>query len=502
MMSLSIFLLWLVSIPISIHALPAARGFHLNCGASENIKDGSFTWAVDEGFISVGNKTILDGVDLMPFLQTLRFFPDEKARKYCYMIPVTKGARYIVRTTYYYGGFDGGKEPPVFDQIVEGTKWSTVNTSENYANGLTSYFEIAVAAKGKKLSVCLARNKDTTSSPFMSALELEHLEDSMYNSTDFNKYALSTIARNRFGYEGELMRYPDDPFNRYWEPFKDENPVVVSHINVTWTDFWNLPPLRAYETGITTSRGKSLQLKWPAMMLPNASYYIALYFQDNRTPSPYSWRMFNVSVNGKNFYKKLNVSTAGVTVSGSKWPLSGQTEIILTPDDESPVGPIINAGEIFLVMPLSGRTLTRDVSVMEEVARVLKHPPADWSGDPCHPKENSWTGVTCSHGQFARIVSLNLTNFGVSGSLSPSISNLTAVTDIWLGGNNLSGSIPDLSALKQLASLHLEDNELSGKIPESLGKLNNLRDLSLQNNKLEGDIPDTLKSRKGLHAQI
>lgn len=33
---------------------------------------------------------------------------------------------------------------------------------------------------------------------------------------------------------------------------------------------------------------------------------------------------------------------------------------------------------------------------MEDLARAFDNPPADWSGDPCLPRENSWTGVTCS----------------------------------------------------------------------------------------------------------
>ena len=85
-----------------------------------------------------------------------------------------------------------------------------------------------------------------------------------------------------------------------------------------------------------------------------------LYFQDNRTPSPYSWRVFNVSVNGKNFFSNLNVTTKGVTVYSSMWPLSGQTEISLSPADGMPVGPVINAGEVLQILALGGRTLSRD----------------------------------------------------------------------------------------------------------------------------------------------
>ncbi|KAJ4955972.1 hypothetical protein NE237_012755 [Protea cynaroides] len=508
-MSLSVFLLWLVSIHIChIHANPAPRGFLLNCGASGEISMGSLRWITDEGFVSGGNTTTINTPGVLPILSTLRFFPDKSARKNCYVIPVIKGGKYLVRTTYYYGGFDGGNEPPVFDQIIEGMKWSIVNTTEDYAQGLSSYYEIIVVAHGKTLSVCLARNEHTVSSPFISTLELENLEDSTYNSTDFHEYALSTVARNSFGYDGDIISFPDDQYNRYWHPFKvgetstvEGYPIVDSQANVTSSDFWNLPPTKAFWSGINTSRGKILDLKWPLLSLPSTNYYIVLYFQDNRNPSPYSWRVFNVSINGKLFYRDLNVTAAGVTVFATDWPLSGQTEIIMTPEVGMRVGPIINAGELFQLMPIAARTITRDVMAMEELQRSLTNPPSDWHGDPCLPHENSWTGVTCSDGKQARVIKLNLTNAGLSGSLPPSVSSLTALTHIWLGGNKFTGQIPDLSSLNELVSLRLDNNEFEGPIPESLGNLNNLQELYLQNNKLTGPVPDALTKRSGITVQ-
>ncbi|XP_043722357.1 probable LRR receptor-like serine/threonine-protein kinase At1g67720 [Telopea speciosissima] len=503
-MSLCIFLLWLVSIPVChIHAIPAARGFLLNCGSSKEINVGSLRWITDEGFVSSGNKSTLDTPGLLPVLKTLRFFPDKSERKHCYEIPVIKGGRYLVRTTYYYGGFDGGKEPPVFDQIIEGMKWSVVNTTEDYAQGLSSYYEIIMAATGKTLSVCLARNQQTVSSPFISTLELENIEDSMYNSTDFHSYALSTVARSSFGYDGDMISFPDDQYNRYWQPFTDEKfPVVFSHSNVTTSNFWNIPPTKAFTNAITASRGKTLKVQWPAnVSLPRTNYYIALYFQDSRTPSPFSWRIFNVSINGKQFFQDLNVTAAGVTVSATNWPLSGLTEITMTPELGTPVGPIISAGEIFQLIPLAGRTVTRDVMAMEELARSLNNPPTDWHGDPCLPRENSWTGITCSKGKLARVTTLNLTDTGLSGSLPPSLANLTGLTHIWLGGNKLTGEIPDLSTLNELVSLRLDNNELDGWIPKSLGDLDNLQELFLQNNNLKGRVPNALKKRTGINIQ-
>lgn len=154
--------------------------------------------------------------------------------------------------------------------------------------------------------------------------------------------------------------FSDDKFNRIWQPFNDKNPVVNSHSNITPSDIWNLPPEKVFNTGLTASRGKELKIQWPPWPLPSAAYYISLYFQDSRSPSPFSWRVFSVSVNGKKFVTNLNATTNGVTVYSNQWPLSGQTQILLTPANGMPVGPIINAGEVFLIQPSGGKTLTRD----------------------------------------------------------------------------------------------------------------------------------------------
>lgn len=119
-----------------------------------------------------------------------------------------KGGKYLIRTSYYYGGFDGGNEPPVFEQIIGETKWSVVNTSENYAKGFNTYYEIITVALRKKMCVCLARNEFTVGNPFISTLEFEYLNESMYNATDFKNYALATTSRHRFGLsDGAILRY-------------------------------------------------------------------------------------------------------------------------------------------------------------------------------------------------------------------------------------------------------------------------------------------------------
>ncbi|XP_047165001.1 probable LRR receptor-like serine/threonine-protein kinase At1g51810 [Vigna umbellata] len=479
-MSPSVFLLWLVTIPVLAYSAQTSvppLGYYLDCGGSKEVTVDGLKYVPDGSYIKVGNTSPINKPGLLPTLSTLRYFPDASAGKYCYSLPVIKGSKYLVKTMYYYGGFDGGTQPPVFDQIVEGTRWGVVNTTEDYAEGLSSYFDITVVPSGKTLSVCLARNSYTgSSSPFISALEVRILEPSLYNPTDFSKHALVTVARSVFGGQ-DIIGFPDDKFNRMWQPHKDQNPVVESQSNVTSSDFWNLPPVKVFNTGVTTSRGKTLEIQWPSMPLPSTYYYICLYFQDNRQPSPYSWRAFDVSINGHLFFSNLNVTSKGVSVYAAQWPLFGQTKISLTPAVGVPVGPVINAGEIYQILPLGGRTHTRDVIAMEDLARSIHNPPPDWNGDPCLPKGNSWTGVTCSNGFHARVLALNLTNAGLSGILPPTLDNLSALAHLWLGGNKFSGIIPDLSGLKDLETLHLEKNNFEGTLPPSVIKLPRLREI-------------------------
>lgn len=112
----------------------------------------------------------------------------------------------MVRATYYYGGVNGRNPPPVFDQIVDGTLWGTVNTTDNYAKGEASYYEGIFVAVKKTINFCIAANMNTDSDPFISALEFVVLGPSVYNSTDFGQYGLSLVARHSFGHNGSDIR--------------------------------------------------------------------------------------------------------------------------------------------------------------------------------------------------------------------------------------------------------------------------------------------------------
>ncbi|GMN46636.1 hypothetical protein TIFTF001_015815 [Ficus carica] len=496
------FILSLLSLlPLS---LSQPRGILIDCGATNNTVIEGRRWLSDEGFVSGGTPITISVPVVASYLSTVRSFPNDPGHKFCYVARVYREAKYMVRTTYFYGGFDGRDSPPVFDQIVDGTLWSVVNTTSDYAAGNLSYYEGVFLAQGNTMSVCIGANSYTESDPFISALEFVILDDSLYNSTDFKNFGLHMVERSSFGYNGSVIRYPDDEFDRYWEPFKEGNSTLAtnSNKNISVSGFWNVPPLKIFETELMTGQGEPLELNWPVASLPFAKFYIALYFADSSDSSSANSRDFDISINGVTYYSNLNVTPAGVVVFAAQWPLSGPTKITLTPSPKSNFGPLINGGEIFEVLPLGGRTLTRDVIALVKFKESLENPPSDWNGDPCLPSQYSWTGITCSEGPRIRVITLNLTGMGLSGTLSPGIANMTALNGIWLGDNKLSGPIPDLSSLKRLEKLHLEDNQFSGEIPLSLGDIATLRELFLQNNNLTGHIPSSLNGKTGLDLRV
>ncbi|XP_057805952.1 probable LRR receptor-like serine/threonine-protein kinase At1g67720 isoform X2 [Salvia miltiorrhiza] len=495
------FLLLFALLPICL-SQTLRGGVLIDCGADVGLTIRGLEWLPDSGYISAGSSKIVAAEGLTETLHTVRSFPlqNNVFKKFCYEVPVDRTRKYLVRTTYYYGGVNGNANPPVFDQIVDGTLWSVVNTTEDYMRQEASYYEGIFMPTGKNLSVCVAGNTYTDSDPFISALEVVLLWDQLYNSTDFRSNALSLVARHSFGYDGPVFGYPDDQFNRYWEPFGADAFPLSNPQELAVSGIWNLPPPKVFHTRLSKSLVEPLTLPWPPGPLPGGvNYYIALYFADDHASDSNNSRAMDITINGVPYYSNLIRTPVGLVVFSNQWPLAGFTNLTLTPAPGSTAGPLINAGEVYQVLPAGAKTLPRDVIAMIDLRTRFHNPPADWRGDPCLPSRYTWTGVTCSYGPRIRVVSLNLTSMGLSGSISPSISRLTALSTILLGNNSLSGTIPNLSSLKGLQILHLQDNRLGGTIPPSLGDLQTLRELFLQNNNLTGRVPINLAGKQGLN---
>ncbi|ONK66863.1 uncharacterized protein A4U43_C06F12810 [Asparagus officinalis] len=114
------------------------------------------------------------------------------------------------------------------------------------------------------------------------------------------------------------------------------------------------------------------------------------------------------------------------------------------------------------------------------------------SVDPC-----TWFMVACSPDGF--VVSLEMASYGLSGTLSSSIGNLSHLQTMLLQNNRLSGPLPsEIGKLSQLKTLDLSGNQFIGEIPSSLGLLTQLGYLRIDRNNLSGQIPKTVANLSGL----
>ncbi|XP_010549936.1 PREDICTED: protein NSP-INTERACTING KINASE 1 [Tarenaya hassleriana] len=141
---------------------------------------------------------------------------------------------------------------------------------------------------------------------------------------------------------------------------------------------------------------------------------------------------------------------------------------------------------------LSPQGVNFEVRALMDIKASLNDPHGvleSWDRDAVDPC--SWTMVTCSSENF--VISLGTPSQSLSGTLSPSIGNLTNLQIVLLQNNNISGRLPtELGRLTKLQTLDLSDNFFHGEIPSSLGRLRSLQYLRLNNNSLSGAFPLSL----------
>ena len=157
--------------------------------------------------------------------------------------------------------------------------------------------------------------------------------------------------------------------------------------------------------------------------------------------------------------------------------------------------PPLSIAAVFLVFASPG------ASVLERQALVELYESTDggnwknssgWlTGDPC---ENDWFGVTCTScnncTEGARVLSLDLYDNSLRGTIPTEIGNLAFLEGIDLYSNRLTGTIPtEIGYLTSLERLDADDNDLTGTIPTEIGNMDSLEVLYLHSNVLTGTIP-------------
>jgi len=98
-------------------------------------------------------------------------------------------------------------------------------------------------------------------------------------------------------------------------------------------------------------------------------------------------------------------------------------------------------------------------------------------------------GINCDSEDL--VTHIWMVNYGFSGKSIPAmIGSLPSLVGLFLGGNQLIGTLPEeIAKLRNLKLLWLENNLLTGSIPSEVGNLRALLELNLYNNQLTGKIP-------------
>lgn len=135
--------------------------------------------------------------------------------------------------------------------------------------------------------------------------------------------------------------------------------------------------------------------------------------------------------------------------------------------------------------------------------RVINDPSGaltNWNDDLGVTNPCSWFGVGCSKGH---VISLNLINLRLRGTLAPDLGNLSRLKSIILRNNSFYGTIPEkIKKMKELLVMDLRYNNFSVTLPSDLGKSKSPTIILLDNNKLLDDISPDLQQEVKSHRKL
>ena len=170
----------------------------IDCGNEDFLIDGSLvTWDTDDLYTDAGiNQKIRTNKDQpLEILTTLRFFPSSKEQS-CYKLPIyDQSLRYLVRSGFLYGNYDGLNQPPAFDLLLDGKKMSTIEP----ASATETIFDELVYTSERSgfMNLCLAHRKDG-GIPFISSIQAVPTGDDLYAKMKFNE-TFRVVARINYG---------------------------------------------------------------------------------------------------------------------------------------------------------------------------------------------------------------------------------------------------------------------------------------------------------------
>ncbi|CAL9166028.1 unnamed protein product, partial [Musa hybrid cultivar] len=449
---------------------------NIDCGIPENSsyldQYLGITYVSDAQFIDTGvNHDVLPAYvsDLAQRYLTVRSFPDGPRNCYTFK-SMTPGLKYLIRATFLYGNYDFKNSLSIqFDLYLGVNLWKTITLTDPSSYFLT---EAITEATADFISVCLVNTGRGT--PFISGLDLRPMVASLYPLVNASR-SLVLLDRFNMAPTGISIRYPLDPYDRYWfqyttQPSWNEistNSIVEYGVN----DHFEIPS-KVMQTAVYPVNSTKLELSFTPDPGDLNEFYAVMYFAELQQNAS---RQFSVSLNGallndaKPFTPDFLTSDAIYNINPSAG--YGELNISLVATQRSTLPPLLNAVEVFSTMRNTNVATdggdVDDMMTIKGFYQVKKN----WMGDPCSPKAYTWDGLNCALNASGvpSLTTLNLSYGGLIGEIISSFANLTAIQYLDLSNNNLTGQIPAaLAYVPSLKLLDLTNNQLSGPIPSAL----------------------------------
>ncbi|KAJ3704089.1 hypothetical protein LUZ61_007794 [Rhynchospora tenuis] len=382
----------------------------IDCGLAGNssYKDASstLTYSSEEAFIDTGTNHNISAAyvtsTLSPHYLNVRSFSN--GTRNCYTIrSLVKGEKYLVRATFMYGNYDGLNKGVIFDLHIGVNYWKTVNISNPDKRTIA---EVIFVAPVDYIQVCLVNTGLGT--PFISSLDLRPMKNSLYPLANSSQSLALQHRLNAGPTDTTIIRYPDDPHDRMWEPWSNypywTEITTSSHVQNVQNDIFEVPSvvLQTAVTPVNATPANTSELKFFWLPDPpdkDPEYLANLHFSELMNLTKDQKREFNITLNDAMFSPGPFSPDPlyANAVYGFK-PVHGRQQYILTlkATANSTLPPIINAVEVFLVLQVSGiLTDSADVSAINTIKSQYQIK-RDWYGDPCVPKTYAWDGLNCS----------------------------------------------------------------------------------------------------------
>ncbi|KAI8534579.1 hypothetical protein RHMOL_Rhmol10G0101500 [Rhododendron molle] len=432
--------------------------------------------------------------------------------KWCYNLTTVKNQDYLIRGTFISEGTPS-KSVFSFNVLIGTTLIGTVNSS------FDTEVEGVFKAAGDYIDFCIEKDaKMEEGDPYISKLELRPLGNSDYLMQEESSGVLKLIERVDVGSNELKIRYPYDRYDRIWRKElhtnQEANRMSSTAANTNNTES-TTPPIQVLQTALT--HPVRLVFLHNDLVPGDNNYNLHLYFLELDDSVQMGQRVFDIFINDEKRQENIDILAGNSNYKAALLNFSADGFLNLTlvkASNESRLGPVISAYEIFQVHPSVQGTAQKDgnrnsnykaallnftangflnltsvkasngsqfgpiisaykmqvhlsvqetaqydVNVITEVRNELMGHNQNnevlktWSGDPCYPI--SWHGLYCE-----------------------AVNNSLVITILDLSHNDLTGNIPgSLISLPYLKTLK-EGKRMS--FSPHCTKLNILRATSVQ----------------------